>query len=314
MLGLASSCNLPAGPGTPGASPTASEMAVTAQITRIPERATPARAAVTRQATETSPTQSILETATALPTALPTATPFPPSATPTLPPPNLTPPPEIPLAAIQILSPGPASKVASPFLMRAYVPPGPNGVVRIELQGEDGRLLMREVRVYGNTRGAQVLIGQEVTFGISAVAEVGRLQISVQDENGQVMALSSVDLILLSIGEADFNPPGDLLEPIFIQTPQAGDTIQGGILIVSGLARPRTDQPLMIDLKAPDGKILGTRQVAIEASPGSTYGTFTIDVPYTVSSPARARLFVWERGDPIPGMAQLSSLEVMLSP
>lgn len=198
--------------------------------------------------------------------------------------------------------------------MRAYVPPGPDGVVRIELLGEDGRLLMRDVRVYSNARGAQVLVGLQVTFGISAVAEVGRLQISVQDENGQVMALSSVDLILLSIGEGDFNPPGDLLEAIVIQTPQARDTIQGGTVVVSGLARPRTDQPLMIELKAADGRILGTRQVAVEPLPGSTHGTFTIEVPYTVNSPTRARLLVWERGDPIPGMAQLSSLEVTLSP
>jgi hypothetical protein len=204
--------------------------------------------------------------------------------------------------------------VASPFLMRAYVPPGPDGVVRIELLGEDGRLLMREVRLYGNARGSQVLIGLEVSFGISAVAEVGRLQISVQDENGQVISLSSVDLILLSIGEGDFNQPGELLEPIVIQTPQARETIQGGTVNVSGLASLRSDQPLMIELKAADGKILGTRQAAVNASPGSAYGTFTIDVPYTVSSPTQARLFVWERGDPVPGMAQLTSLEVTLSP
>jgi hypothetical protein len=173
---------------------------------------------------------------------------------------------------------------------------------------------MREIREYGNARGAQVLMGLEVSFGISAVAEVGRLQISVQDENGQVMALSSVDLILLSIGEGDFNPPGDLLETILIQAPQVGETIRGGTVTVSGLARPRTDQPLMIELKAADGTILGTRQVTVTPVPESTYGTFTIEVLYTVSSPTPARLLVWERGDPIPGVAQLSSLEVTLSP
>jgi hypothetical protein len=206
------------------------------------------------------------------------------------------------------------SKVASPFLLRAYVPPGPNGIVQIELLGEDGRLLMREVRVYAYTRGSKVLIGQEISYGISAVAEVGRLQIQVQDENGQVIKIASVDLILLSIGEGDFNPPGDPLEPIFIQSPQAGARIQGGSIEVSGLARLRADKPLMIELRAADGKILGTRQAAIEAAPGGHYGSFRVDVPYTVASPTRARLLVWEPGDPIPGPAQLSSLEVMLSP
>jgi hypothetical protein len=272
------------------------------------------RAAITPTARATSTNLPVLDTATATPLIPMTDTPVFATQPPASPDPDLTPMPEIPPAAIQILSPGPASKVASPFLMRAYAPPGPDGVVRIELLGEDGRLLMREIRVYGNARGSQVLMGLEVSFGISAVAEVGRLQISVQDENGELTALSSVDLLLLSIGEGDFNPPGDLLETIVIQRPQAREKINGGTVTISGVARPRTDQPLMIELKSADGKILGTRQVAVVPSPGSTYGTFTSDVPYAVDSPTPARLSVWERGDPIPGMAQLSSLEVTLSP
>jgi hypothetical protein len=220
----------------------------------------------------------------------------------------------IPLAAIQILSPGPASKVKSPFLLRASVPPGPNGVVRTELLGEDGRLLMRDVRVYGVARGAQVAFGLEVNFEISAVAEAGRVQISIEDENGQVMALAAVDVVLLSIGDSDLNPAGDLLENLVIESPGPNALIQGGMLRVAGLARPRTDQPLMVELKAADGTIVGTRQVAVVAPASGGHGIFAIDVPYTVSSPIRVRLIVWERGDPVPGIAHLSSLEVMLSP
>jgi hypothetical protein len=228
--------------------------------------------------------------------------------------PTPRPPPGIPYAAIQIHSPGPASKVASPFLLRASVPPGPNGIVRIELLGEDGRLLMREVRAYTGARGAPVTLGEEVSFGISAVAEAGRLQISTEDENGQLASLASVDLLLLSIGESDLNPPGDQLERIAIEAPQANALIQGGTVRVSGLARPLSDQPLMVELIATDGKILGSRQVAVDSLAGGGHGRFAVDVSYSTGAPTRVRLLVWEPGAHIPGIAYLSSLEVMLSP
>ncbi|HZD56905.1 MAG TPA: hypothetical protein VE136_09300, partial [Anaerolineales bacterium] len=75
--------------------------------------------------------------------------------------------PDIPFGTIQILNPGPASRLTSPFLFKAYLLPGDKGRVRIELLGEDGRLLMREVKVYDVPQGARVTVGSEVEFEIS---------------------------------------------------------------------------------------------------------------------------------------------------
>ena len=186
--------------------------------------------------------------------------------------------------------------------------------MRIELLGEDGRLLMREVKSFSASQGWQVNVAKEVTFGISAVAEAGRLQISVEDENGQVMALASVDLILLSIGDPDLNPSGDLLERIVIQAPEPDVLVQGGTLRVSGLARPLTEKALMVELRAVDGRVLGSRQVEVILPDSGGHGIYAIDVPYTVNEPTPARLFVWELGERIPGIAYLSSLELLLSP
>jgi hypothetical protein len=222
--------------------------------------------------------------------------------------------PDIPFGTVQILSPGPASRLASPFLFKAYLLPGEKGRVRIELLGEDGRLLMREIKVYSVPHGARVTVGSEVAFEISAVAETGRVQASVEDEYGRTAALTSVDVILLSLGESDLNSPGDLLEDIVIKDPHPNALIQGGTLRVSGLARLHGDQPLMIELKTSEGKIVGTRQVAVLPSGEGQFGDFAIDVPFNVTAPTRVRLAVWEPGDPIPGIAHLSSLEVMLSP
>jgi hypothetical protein len=186
--------------------------------------------------------------------------------------------------------------------------------VRIELLGEDGRLLMREVKVYDVPANQAVLFGQEIAFTISAVAETARLQVIVEDEHGRLAAVGSLDLLLLSLGNSDLNQPGDGLEDIVIAEPKGNALIQGGVLRVAGLARLHDPQPLLIELQASDGKIVGTRQVAVAPVPGSSYGAFEIDVPYAVSATTRVRLAVWEPGVDIPGILHLSSLEVMLSP
>jgi hypothetical protein len=221
---------------------------------------------------------------------------------------------EIPYAVIQILNPGPTSRLISPFLLKAVVWVEPQDTVWIELLGEDGRLLLREVRNYTVERRQQISMSVEIDFEIAAVAEAGHLQISIVDEFNRLRSVNSIDLILLSLGKADVNPASDLLENIVINTPEERMLIQGGSLRVAGLARQRSDQPLLIELETTDGKIVGTRQAGLTPDPGSTYGTYAIDVPYQVSSPTKVLLKIWLPGDRIPGILYLSSVEVLLSP
>lgn len=292
--------------------PTVIAMTVTAQ--GIVVRADDAGAATTESPGKPSPSPEPTLTET------PSPTPSPQTATPTLNPPPTqppldSPPPEnVPLSTVQILSPGPASKVISPFILRAAVKPGPESVIRIELLGEDGRLLMREIRSYQNPKNEWFSLGSEVIFGINAVAETGRLQIGVEDEHGRLKSLSSVDLLLLSIGKQDLNLPLDQLENIVLESPRPNTLIQGETMRVAGLARPRSTQPLMIEISTSDGRIVGTRQVSVTPSPGNMYGSFAIDIPFTVDYTTRVRVQVWEPGDKIPGIVNLSSLEVILSP
>jgi hypothetical protein len=187
-------------------------------------------------------------------------------------------------------------------------------LARIELLGEDGRMLMRETWLYDTPADAYINSNFEIQFEIPGVAETGRIQISVEDQFGRIMKLSSVDLILLSLGKSDINPSGDLLENIIIQQPISNSLIQGGTIRVSGLARTRSSQPLTVDLLKTDGTSVGSRQVTVLPSLNGGYSTFIVDVPYSISYPTRVRLVVWERGERIPGIAQLSSLEILLSP
>ncbi len=202
----------------------------------------------------------------------------------------------------------------SPFILRAAIKPSQDSVVHIELLGEDGRLLMREIRSYESPQTDWISLGSEVSYGVNGAEEPGRLQISVEDEHGRFESVSSVELILHSVGDQDLNLPSDLLEDIVLESPLANRLIQDGKMRVSGLARTRSDQPLRIEIVSSDGKIVGTRQVSVTYSEENSYGTFAIDVPYTVSNTQSARVQVWETGDRIPGIVNLSSVEVLLAP
>jgi hypothetical protein len=186
--------------------------------------------------------------------------------------------------------------------------------VSVELLGEDGRLMYRQIFVLNSVSNAQVNLLTEIEFEIAGVAETARLVISTQDVQGRLLALTSEDLILLSMGEADINPAGDLLETIVIQQPTPNRLVQGGKLIVSGFARPVSDQPLLVEMIASDGRVVGSRLAGVPPSSQGNHGLFATEVSYEVSSPTWVRLAVSERGVRLPGVIRLSSVEVLLSP
>lgn len=273
----------------------------------LPGTPSPATLAPASPAPSSTPEPS--HTITPSPTG-PTATPY------TLPPPpTSTPTPKIPNAGIEIRNLGSLSKVVSPVHLYAYLKPGAGGKVRIELFGEDERLLARQIKVLNFVPvGAWAVFTTDLDFEISAAAEAGRLVVSVDDEYGRIVALNSVPLILLSIGGADVIPPADVLTPILIQEPTPKTLIQGGTVRVSGMARPADDKPLLIRLINTDGAEVGMRLANISAPDSQGYGTFAVDVPYKVSQPEKVLLTVSEGETSISDTIHLSSLEVMVSP
>jgi hypothetical protein len=133
------------------------------------------------------------------------------------PPPSPTPPPEIPEAAIQIYRLGDRSKVVSPIQLTGYIRRGYVGPVRVELLGEDGRVLYREIKSFDANSELWANLSFKIEFEISAAAELGRLTVRTIDVYGRPLALNSVDLILMSGGEADTNPATALYDAIVIQ-------------------------------------------------------------------------------------------------
>ena len=309
-----------------------SDLAETPVATLYPTEHIPTVIAMTleSQGIYLEPENALIETTAALPSPVPTAQPSQtslpsptqeqssgvPAATPSPLPADQNPIPtgDIPLSINQILSPGSDSKVVSPFTFRAAVKPGDNSVVRIELLGQDGQLLMREVRTYQSLDTDWLSLSSEIVYGINTAAEPGRLQLSIEDEHGRLKSVTSTDLVLQSVGNLDLNQSNDPLEDIVLESPLPNRLIQDGTMRVAGMARPRTTQPFRIEIVTSDGKIVGTRQVSVNPAEGSQYGTFAIDVPYNIAYTNRVRVQVWEPGSRIPGIINLSSVEVLLSP
>jgi len=221
---------------------------------------------------------------------------------------------EIPEARAQIFQLGELSMVTSPLLVTGRLTSKVGKVVRIELHGEDGRLLARELRTFENIPWNVANLSANLDFEISVVAEVGRLVISVEDSFGRLIDVNSVDLILLSEGVTELHPASALLQRIIVEEPTKNALIQGGNLIVSGRARPNGDQSLRAEIITEDGKVVGQRLVGVSIFTPGDYGQFAVEIPYNVDELTPALLVIYEDGGQLSPIAHLMSQEIFLAP
>jgi hypothetical protein len=156
-------------------------------------------------------------------------------------------------------------------------------------------------------------LDQDIQFELTRVSELGQLRISVLDTFGRAVSINSVDLILLSMGSSSITPPSPKTEPIVIREPVENQLIQGGNLIVSGVAMPDSGV-MLVQLLATDGTVVGSKEVFVTPSPDGYYVPYTVEVPYQVEKPTWVLLQVSESSTRITGIDHLTSVAVLLSP
>ncbi len=219
-------------------------------------------------------------------------------------------------AVLRISRPGLYSKIISPYKIEAMVTPGEDGFVYLSLVGEDQRVIFTQDLNYRQAAYSRFMIVPSLEFSIPAVAETARLILETRDMFGRPIALSSVDVILLSIGENETNPSQRLFQSFLIDTPRGGSVIQGGKLVLSGRAAPLNGNPLIIELLGEDGEVLVSRQIQVDMPTGEqTYAAFVVELPYTVSAETQARLSIRQESDNrLPGTIALTSIAVSLLP
>ncbi len=221
----------------------------------------------------------------------------------------------LPYARIQMISPGPLSRVTSPFNIHAYLDPGEKRQVQVSLYGEDERLLVRHQVSFQDSQSQKVHLKMDLSFEISENAETARLEVSTKDPYGRVTALSSTDVILLAEGEPGLNAPLDLYENIIIQQPITSNLIQGDSLIVKGFTRHAPQELVVVHLLNRQGGMVGSKVIEVESEDiGGGYRFFAGEVPFLVGSSSWIRVQVLARDGRFSGVQHLSSVEVLVSP
>jgi hypothetical protein len=212
------------------------------------------------------------------------------------------------------------SKITSPLNVIGNLNTEPEGHMQIEVwleplsTGGEGRLLLRELQNFIDDPTPRIYIAREFEISISRLSEFAQLRVSTYDAENRMVALSSVDLLLLSVGDMELNPPGNRQETIVILEPGENKLIQGGTAFVSGMVHPNSDEFLTISMTDPTGKVIGIKQIAVTAPPDGGYVPFSVDVPYYVSESTRVRLAVYESVGRIPGITHLTSILALVSP
>lgn len=244
-------------------------------------------------------------------TLTPSVTPTPTDTLTPLPTNTLTPSPSAPQAQIKIETPGPMSKVTSPISLRIQVVSGSSELVQIDLQGEDGRLLARNLERVPTWPGG-FYVSLKIPFEIRAAAEVGLITISTKDDFGRLQAQLGMRVLLLSIGNDEITPEGDPSErAVFYDPPRKDAVAQDGILNVDGRVLPFNDQPVILELIDQEGKTVGLRVLDFDSTDEQL---FTTTVPYKVSEPTMARFVLRQDDDRLDGYIYLYSQEILLSP
>jgi hypothetical protein len=213
-------------------------------------------------------------------------------------------------AAIQIISPGPMSKVVSPITLRMNIIIGESEKAQIDLYGEDGRLLSRTVKKVPLS-GDGVFQQIKLPFEIRAAAEVARITISTTDKAGRMQAMNSVRVLLLSSGTSEITTPGNPSEPVGVFSPRLKESASGGVLDVRGDVWPFNLNPVIFELVGPDGRSLGLRILTVDQLNPQLFET---TIPYKVSEPTLARLTIRQDDDRMDGLFYVYSQEVLLNP
>jgi hypothetical protein len=221
--------------------------------------------------------------------------------------------PDADAGAIQLLGPGPLSKVVSPLAVFGYALPGYGNKGKLELFGEDGRLLVSEL-IQLNSIYRFAYFYRTLTFQTGAVGELGRITLSTRDQYGRLSSVYSAHILLLSEGVSLINPPGNLQERCVVERPVVGRHNPGGTLAVTGKMRPFSSQPLTVELITRDGRTIASQQVPITPALDGSYVPFNTSLAYSVSGGTWTQLVVRQDDDRIRGMMYLYSQEIYLLP
>ena len=221
-------------------------------------------------------------------------------------------------AQIRFVSPGPMSSLVSPFVLQTILVAGEGERIQVDLLGEDGRVLQREIRKL--TRNpAGTFQRFEISFEIRAVSEKGYIRISTKDDFGKIQALNTMPVLLYSVGNQQVTPPGNMIyDRVMVEGLKEKSEYYAGVVELKGRIWPFNDQPVIAELLSQDGTPLSSRILTFN---GIDTQSFETTLPYKVTEPTPARLTFRQENplynvvDPELGkLIYVYTVEVILNP
>lgn len=189
----------------------------------------------------------------------------------------------LPPALLQVEKPGDFSKLTSPFLVTANVYPGFDGVVNVQLIGEDGRLMADQLLRLSSIESGYVSLATEIKFEPVSAGESGLVVISTRDVYGRRIAQTGVPVTLLQIGKSEIETSHFNKMPMLLKSPVAGGFYKKGNIHIEGTIHLFNDNPVIVELITQTGGILATKAIYINAKDGLEYLPFAVDMPYSVT-------------------------------
>jgi len=221
--------------------------------------------------------------------------------------------PVYPLSNLRILSPGGGSRLTSPIQTDLSVMLGIENTIQIELLNSRGDLLVKKVIRYQGVNSEQrILIHPVMDFEIDAEEESGRLVVKTYDLLNRLISMSFCELTLLSGGKSEITAADVPYEPFLITEPASGSVIQGGVVTVSGYARPVSGSAILFELVDEKGIGLANRQLTVKQEPGGSPVIFSTTLPYQVYTATPVRLIIRQSVGPLPGPAVATSLLITI--
>jgi len=236
-----------------------------------------------------TPTKTQTKTRTPTRTKLPTKTRVP-SKTPTNTKIPSTPVPQD--APVRIFIPASYSKITTPMTLLAAVIPGSGGNVHMRLTGENGRIILQKDWIFPYANGRRTTIDEVFDLQISGVAESAQLSIYTLDDYGRIIALSSEDILLISIGDTDLVEANNIMDAFTIRSPNPEKNIRHGIVEVRGITRSRQASTVYMELVDQTGVIVGSYVHPEVIQPSLEYQIINCDIPYQVKAPKWVRLIM----------------------
>jgi len=215
---------------------------------------------------------------------------------------------------IWIQSPGPASRVLSPLLVRGEGDPVFEQSLVARLVGVDGAILAEQPlqiqAPLGERGGFELSIPFEVDSDTGALLQV--FSLSVLD--GGIEHLSSVGITLSADGPEMVTTLDDDTERLVLLSPASGSVISDGRLEVTGWGTASFEGTLLLSLLGADGQVLDEEILTIAAPEMGQPGEIRAELTFSVTEAQPGRIVLV---DPLPvfdGIGHVTSVPVVLSP